>query len=99
MQLSPDSTDANKEGYIVVNSGFRLNIQPMKPELVALSPYGDQGKLFTGFTSTPGIKESMVISTAGTTTISGMRLRVIGVEQWVGPLGLTVELALLQPKQ
>ena len=97
-RLENDVGDSNKENFALVTSQLAINIQPMQPQLVALSPYGDSGKLYTGYTICDGIKEGMIIERVGTATISGMRLRVTGVEEWRGPLGLTVKVSLLQPK-
>jgi hypothetical protein len=96
-KLSPDSEDADKEGYVVVNPNFKVNIQPAGPEYIALTPMGETGKMYRGFTTCPGVKVGMIIETSGTITASGLRLKVLGVEEWSGPLGTHYNLTLLQP--
>ena len=96
-QLSPDSADADKEGYVVVNPNLKVNIQPAGPEYIALTPIGETGKMYRGFTTQSGIKTGMIIETSGTITVSGLRLKVLGVEEWSGPLGTHYNLTLLQP--
>ena len=97
LQLSPDQASADKEGYIVVNPELRVNIQSAGPEYIALTPIGEIGKMYRGFTTQSGIKTGMIIETSGTITVSGMRLKVLGVEEWNGPLGTHWNLNLLQP--
>jgi len=95
--LNPDSADADKEGYIEIIPNLKINIQPAGPEYTALSPLGETGKLYRGFTTSSGIKEGMVLVTSGTTTISGMKLKVLGVEEFRGAIGTHFELLLLKP--
>lgn len=97
--LDPDSADSDKEGYVDRIRDLKVNIQVAGPEYEALTPVGDAGKLYLGYTTTSGIKEGMMIVTSGTTTISGMRLKVLGVEEWRGPLGRHYELRLLKPAE
>jgi len=94
-QLSPDSADADKEGYVVVNPNLKVNIQPAGPEYITLTPMGETGKMYRGFTTYSGIKVGMIIETSGTAT--NLRLKVLGVEEWSGPLGTHYNLTLLQP--
>jgi len=96
-KLSPDSEDADKEGYIVVNPNLKINIQPAGPEYIALTPIGETGKMYRGFTTCSGIKTGMIIETSGTITASRIRLKVLGVEEWSGPLGTHYNLTLLEP--
>ncbi len=41
----------------------------------------------------------MIMITSGTATVSGMRLKIIGVEEWNGPAGRHFELLLLRPNE
>jgi len=97
LQLSPDQASADKEGYIVVNPNLKVNIQPAGPEYIALTPVGETGKMYRGFTTCSGIKTGMIIETSETITASGIRLKVLGVEEWSGPLGTHYNLTLLEP--
>jgi hypothetical protein len=96
-QLSPDSQSADKEGYIIINPDLKVRVEPAGPEYIALTPIGETGKMYRGFTTQSGIKTGMIIETSGTITVSGLRLKVLGVEEWVGPLGTHYNLNLLAP--
>jgi len=96
-KLDPDSNDSDKEGYVELGA-LKVNIQPASPEQVALSRLGENEKLYQGFTTMSGIKNGMQIVLSGTITISGMTLMVRGVEEYNGPLGLSVQLNLSRPK-
>jgi hypothetical protein len=95
-KLSPDSADADKEGYVILASGIKIQLQPLGPEYTALMPEGESGKMYRGITTHRGIKIGMIIETEGTATIPGMQLKVIGVEEWNGPLGYIANLSLLK---
>lgn len=97
--LTPDSADADKEGFVTHIPNLKVNIQPAGPEYVALNPIGEAGKMYRAFTTTSGIKEGMILVTSGTTTVSGIRLKVIGEEEWNGPMGKHYELTLINPKE
>ena len=95
----PDSTNADVEGYITSIPALKINIQPAGPEYQLLNPMGEAGKVYRGFTTQPGIRENMYIVTSGTVTVSGMRLKVIGVEEFQGPLGYTSQLTMLKAQE
>lgn len=96
-KLDPDNSDSDKEGYIDFIPNLKVNIQPAGPEYIALTPLGETGKMYRAFTTISGIKEGMIMVTSGTLTISGMRLKISGVEEWNGPMGKHYELMLLRP--
>lgn len=96
-KLEPDAADADKEGFTEFIPNLKVNVQPAGPEYIALTPVGETGKLFRGFTTRSGISEGMILVTSGTVTVSGMRLKVLGVADWRGPMGRHFELILLQP--
>ena len=98
-KLDPDSASADKEGFVTHIHGLKVNIQPASPEMIALNPIGETGKLYRGFTTRSGIREGMMIVTSGSLTVSGMRYRVTGVEEWRGPLGTTFNLILYQSNE
>ena len=96
-KLQPDNQDADKEGFVLHIPNLKVNIQSAGPEYIALTPMGETGKLYHGFTTTLGIRTGMIVETSGTITISGMRLKVIGEQEWKGPMGTHYELTLLAP--
>ncbi len=98
-KLDPDSESADKEGYSTHIHGLKVNIQPASPEMIALNPIGETGKLYRGYTTRSGIKEGMIVVTSGSLTISGMRYKVVGIEEWRGALGTTFNLTLYQPNE
>lgn len=91
---SQDSSNSNLENYNKLYSGLRINIQPAGLEYVATTPDGAMGKIFRGFTTYSGCMIGMMLVSSGTTTVSGMRYSVIGLEQFTGGLGRTYELLL-----
>ena len=95
-KLSPDAADNEKEGYVIVASGVKIQLQPLGAEYAALMPEGETGKMYRGITTYKGIKTGMIIETLGTATISGEQFKVLGVEEWDGPLGYIASLSLLK---
>lgn len=67
--LQPDSTDANKEGFVadIGLAAVPVNIQPSSPEMTALNN-GAYGKGYTIFTTNSGIRESDRLTTVSGTT-------------------------------
>ena len=96
---SPDSANSDVEGYVTIIPNFKVNVQPAGPEYQLLAPQGEAGKIFRGFTTRSGIRENMFVVLSGTVTASGMRLKVIGVENFNGPLGFTSQLTLLKAQE
>lgn len=76
-RLTPDNDNADKEGYVTLLSGVKMNIQPASAELLALSE-GQIGKTYRAFTSISGILLSDKITVSGT----GSNYIVKGVEDW-----------------
>lgn len=97
-KLDSDAVDSDKEGFTTFIRNLKVNIQPASPEYIALTPIGENEKLYQGFTTTTGIKIGMQIVVSGTTTISGMNLMVRGIQEFRGPIGTHYELALTEPK-
>lgn len=83
---------SNREKYVKVFSGLRVNVQAAGLEYVVTDPSGGIGKNFRCFTTYSGCQIGMVLVTSGTPTSSGMRADIIGVEQWEGALGRHFEL-------
>lgn len=96
MKLSPDSQDADKEGYVIHIPRLKVNIQSMQPEYTAIGPNGETAKMYRGYTTAKNISESMMLVASGNTTYSGSRFRITGVEEWNGPLGLHYNLILVE---
>ncbi len=96
---SPDSANSDIEGYVTIVPNFKINVQPAGPEYQLLAPQGESGKIFRGFTTRSGIRENMFVVISGMVTVSGMRLKVIGVENFTGPLGFTSQLTLLKAQE
>jgi hypothetical protein len=92
-KLNPDSNNADKEGYETFIPNFKINVQPITLDFIVTAE-GQFGKTYKGFTTQSGLKESMQIVVSGTATVSGIKLKVVGVEEWRGPLGRTFELLL-----
>ncbi len=88
--LSPDSADSDKEGYITITDSLYINIQPMGSEYIALSPAGDVGKSYQGFTTYTGISPEMIIQT------TELKLKVNGVDKYEGALGKHYQLLLTE---
>lgn len=65
--LSPDSSNANQEGFVndISLNGLAVNIQPTSPEVSALYG-GAYGKVFTMYTTTSGILETDRVTVSGT---------------------------------
>lgn len=81
-RLTPDESDTDKEAYVDVLSGVRMNIQPASAELLALSE-GQIGRTFRGFTTISGIYISDRITVSG----NNVQYIVKGVEDWYfGPI-------------
>jgi len=95
----PDGANSDIEGYITIIPNFKVNIQPAGPEYQLLAPQGEAGKIFRGFTTRSGIRENMFVIVSGTVTVSGMKLKVIGVENFNGPLGFTSQLTMLKAQE
>lgn len=91
-RLSRDSADNDRETYIRIYSGLRVNIQPAGMEYVATSPDGAIGKIFKCFTTYSGCQIGMLLISSGTTTISGSRYEITGVEEYSGYMGRHFEL-------
>lgn len=91
-RLSKESADQDKEKYGLIYAGLKVNIQPAGLEYTAMQPDGAIGKLFRCFTTYSGCQIGMILVSSGTTTISGSRYEVTGVEGFTGPLGRTFEL-------
>lgn len=94
LKLQNESSDSDREKYAVIESQFQINIQPAGLEYTATQPDGAIGKLFRGFTQQAGIKQGMIVALSGTVTVSGMRMEVMGIEDFRGPLGQHFELLL-----
>lgn len=98
LKLSNESGDSDREKYSVIVSRFKINIQPAGLEYTVTEPEGGIGKLYRGFTNQQGIKNGMIICSSGTNattmTVSGMRLEVIGIEDFRGPMGQHFELLM-----
>ena len=93
-KLVTDSADARRETYSNIYTGLRINIQPASPEFVLGDIQGEMGKLFRAYTTYSGCQVGMVLVTSGTTTVSGMRYHILGVEEWSGPIGRHYELVV-----
>lgn len=76
-RLTPDNSDNDKEAYVTVLNGVRMNIQPASAELIALSE-GQIGRTFRAYTAVSTIKISDQITVSGT----GTRYIVKGVDDW-----------------
>lgn len=85
-------SNPNREKYVRIFQGLKVNIQPAGLEYVVTDPQGGIGKNFKAFTTYSGCQIGMVLVASGTPTISGMRMDVLGVEPWNGPLGKHFEL-------
>lgn len=94
LKLQNETADSDRGRYGIIATQFRLNVQPAGLEYVATQPDGAIGKLYRGFTNQTGIENGMVVVTSGTPTVSGMRMEVIGVEDFRGPMGRHFELVL-----
>lgn len=92
-ELNPDSDNADKEGYVPYLVNFKINIQPAGPEWTGFNE-GELGKVYKAFTTQSGIRETMQIVLSGTTTISGTKFKVTGIEEWNGPMGQHFEVVL-----
>jgi len=90
-KLQPDAEDSDKEGYVLLQSGVLINIQPAGPEYSLVTPAGEMVKTYRGFTTFDGIKIGMIIERE-----NGKRLKVVGVEEWNGPLGKHLNLTLAE---
>jgi hypothetical protein len=93
-KLVQDNQNGNLENYQKIFSGLKINIQPAGMEYIATTPDGAMGRLFKAFTSYSGCQNGMLIVSSGTLTISGMKYTVLGKEEFIGPMGRTVELLL-----
>lgn len=77
-RLSQDADNGDKESYVTITpTGFKINIQPATPELIALTE-GAFGRTFRGFTTYSGIQIGDRI------TISGRadKYTVRGLNDW-----------------
>lgn len=83
---------SNRERYIKIFSGLKVNVQPAGLEYVVTDPQGGIGKNFKAFTTYSGCQIGMVLVMSGTATVSGMRMDIIGLEPWSGPFGKHFEL-------
>lgn len=93
-KLSEDSVQSDIQNYGRIVQGFKINIQPAGLEYAVTQPDGAIGKTYRGFTSQSGIRNGMLVVVSGTTTVSGMRYEVTGVEDFNGPLGRHYELLM-----
>ena len=91
-RLNRESASSDREGYQLVYTGLRVNIQPAGLEYTATQPDGAIGKLFRGFTTYSGCQIGMLLVVSGTTTTSGFRYDITGVEPFEGPMGRHYEL-------
>lgn len=76
-RLTPDNDNADKETYVTLLTGVKMNIQPASAELLALSE-GQIGKTFRAYTSISGILLSDKITVSGTSSTYIVK----GVEDW-----------------
>lgn len=97
-KLSPDSADADKEGFVTVLEGFKISLQPAGPEYQVFYE-GGSGKIYTGLTTQSGIEVGDMVVFSGTATFSGIKTFVKGVEEWSGPMGTFYRLVLVEPKE
>lgn len=91
-RLNRESGDADREKYQLLYTGLKVNIQPAGLEFTATQPDGAIGKLFRGFTTYSGCQIGMQLVMSGTTTTSGYRYDIQGVEPFEGPMGRHWEL-------
>ena len=91
-RLNQETSNTNREKFALIYQGLKVNIQPAGLEYVVTQPEGALGKIFKCFTTYSGCQIGMVLVSSGTTTVSGMRMEIVGVEPWSGPLGRTFEL-------
>ena len=83
--LIQDSADTDREHYDLAIEGFKVNIQPVSPEFEAVLGEGSFGKSWIAYTAQSGINETMVIAVSGTTSVSGYKYTVVGVQDWSAP--------------
>ena len=84
-RLITDSADADKEQYDLAMEGLPMNIQPIAPEMEIVIGNGSIGRIFAAYTTASGIMSGMIITASGTTTTSGYKYVVTGVEDWSHP--------------
>lgn len=84
-RLTQDINDTDKERYDLAIEGARMNIQPVTPEYELVVGDGSFGKSFNAFTTQSGIENTMLITVSGTTTVSGYKYLVTGIQNWSAP--------------
>jgi len=84
-RLTSDTDDADREKFELALSNVRMNIQPVDAELSIATGDGSLSKTFRAFTTQSGIAETMIVTVSGSTTISGMKYTVTGLQDWSQP--------------
>lgn len=87
-RLTQDTNDNDKERYELAIEGFKINIQPASPEYEMVVGDGSFGKVFNAFTTQSGIQSTMMVTISGTTTTSGYKYMVTGMQDWSSPVYL-----------
>lgn len=93
-RLKRETADRDRETYQMIRQGLHVNIQPAGLEYLATEPDGAMGKTYRAYTTYSGCQIGMILVSSGTTTVSGMKYDITGIEDHYGPFGRHWELLL-----
>lgn len=81
-RLVETTQDSDRERYEIAIPNVRMNIQPVDPNFQVALGDGSIGRYFNGFTTATGIQSAMLLTVSGSTTTSGYKYLVTGVDDW-----------------